>query len=494
MKMFHKTWPALVGWLAVISGGSFAAPPRCLADPDRPNVILVMADDMGWAQTGYRNHPILETPAIDAMSDSGIRFDRFYAAAPVCSPTRASVLTGRSNDRTGVLSHGYALRRQETTLAQLLKKAGYTTGHFGKWHLNGLRGPGVPVLHTDSHHPGHFGFDQWLSVTNYFDRDPLLSDRGRFVEFEGDSSEVVVDEAMKFVARQAKAGQPFLAVIWYGSPHDPFVAADRDVTEFEELDETSKQHYGELVAMDRSLGTLRKGLRELSIADDTLLWFCSDNGGLGNIRPSAVAPLRGSKGTIYEGGLLVPAVLEWPDRIKSPAVVDSRAGTVDILPTVLDALALNELIPERPLDGVSLMPVIEQVIAGETPAGRTRPLHFRHEGRLAVIEGDMKLLTTDIRTGKFELYDLANDLSETNDLVGERPEDAKRLMKELIDWNQTVQQSIAGMDYPDRRINPGEPQSQFWHTRPEYQTFLEAWKQRPEYARWFNRRAARQRP
>ena len=134
----------LISTLQMLSGRTQAT-----AAETPPNIILVMADDQGWGQTGYYNNPVLKTPNLDAMAANGLRFDRYYAAAPVCSPTRASVLTGRTNLRTGVLSHGYALRRQEKTIAQALKAAGYATGHFGKWHLNGLRGPGVPILAED---------------------------------------------------------------------------------------------------------------------------------------------------------------------------------------------------------------------------------------------------------------------------------------------------------------------------------------------------------
>jgi arylsulfatase A-like enzyme len=136
-----------------------------------PNILLVMADDMGWGETGFRHHPILRTPNLDAMASSGLRFERFYAGGPVCSPTRSSMLTGRSHERTGVLSHGYALRQQEKTIAQALQKAGYVTGHFGKWHLNGHRGPGAPIFASDPHSPGRFGFDDWVSVSNFFDID-----------------------------------------------------------------------------------------------------------------------------------------------------------------------------------------------------------------------------------------------------------------------------------------------------------------------------------
>ena len=203
------TWLVVVA-LAVVT--SFFSDAHAAAH-EPPNIVLVMADDMGWGQTGYYNHPILKTPNLDAMAAKGLRFDRFYAGAPVCSPTRASVLTGRTNDRTGVESHGYALRRQERTVAQALRNAGYATGHFGKWHLNGLRGPGVPVLASDDHNPGEFGFDQWLSVTNFFDRNPIMSRNGDFEEFKGDSSEIIVAEALKFIGQQAKANTPFLTVI-----------------------------------------------------------------------------------------------------------------------------------------------------------------------------------------------------------------------------------------------------------------------------------------
>ena len=181
------------------------------AAPPPPHIIFVMADDMGWGQTGYRGHPILKTPHLDAMAANGLRFDRFYAGGPVCSPTRAAVLTGRSPDRTGVLQHGYALRLQEKTIAQALKGAGYVTGHFGKWHLNGHRGPGVPLLADDPYHPGKFGFDEWVSVSNFFDLDPLLSRSGKIEEFKGDSSAIAVTEAVKFLERHRAGGRPMFA-------------------------------------------------------------------------------------------------------------------------------------------------------------------------------------------------------------------------------------------------------------------------------------------
>jgi arylsulfatase A-like enzyme len=242
----------------------------------RPNIILVMTDDQGWGETSYNGHPILKTPNLDAMAENGLRLDRFYAA-PNCSPARASILTGRSNDRTTVLNHGHALRRQEKVLPTALKKAGYATGHFGKWHLNGYSGPGVPILRDDSHHPGVFGFDYWYSVTNFFELNPLMSRNGEFEDVKGDSSDIIVNEALKFIEEKSKAEQPFFTVIWYGSPHLPWRALEKDKAAFKDLTPSSAEHYGELVAMDRSIGTLRAGLRKLDIHENTIIWFNSDN-------------------------------------------------------------------------------------------------------------------------------------------------------------------------------------------------------------------------
>ncbi len=306
----------------------------------KPNVVLVMADDQGWGQMGYMNHPALKTPHLDAMSENGLRLDRFYAGGPVCSPTRATVLTGRTHDRTGVFDHGYALRIQEKTLGQAMKRAGYATGHFGKWHLNGLRGPGAPIFKEDSHHPGAFGFDEWLSVTNFFDRNPIMSRKGKIEEYSGDSSEIIVDEALKFIKANATANKPFFTVIWYGTPHDPWTAAKADKKSFTKLSQKAQEHYGELVAMDRSIGTLRKGLREMGVAQNTLVWFMSDNGGLPRLDPPTTGGLRSFKGSMYEGGLRVPAIIEWPNGISKVRITKHPAGAVDIFPTIAEVAGL----------------------------------------------------------------------------------------------------------------------------------------------------------
>lgn len=449
---------------------------RSIAAQEHPHIVLVMADDQGWGQTGYYDHPILKTPNLDAMASNGLRLDRFYAGAPVCSPTRASVLTGRANDRTGVESHGYALRRQEVTIASLLTDAGYQTGHFGKWHLNGLRGPGVPILKSDDHNPGEFGFQSWLSVTNFFDRDPILSRQGEFEEFKGDSSEIVVDQALGFIEAGVASEMKTFTVIWYGTPHSPFKASSEDMRGFEQLDDASRHHNGELVAMDRSIGTLREGLRRLGIANQTLVWYCSDNGGLPKISPDTVGGLRGNKGTIYEGGLRVPAIVEWPAMIPQSRVSKFPASVLDIVPTLIEITDVSHSDPQRPLDGISLVPLFRSEISQ-----REKPIPFRHNGRAAWIDNRMKLLTNKLDGEKFELYDLEADFAEMRDLSDQRPQLAARMQKELLDWSRSVDKSVAGKDYPEKRVDPSEPAPRFWTDVQAYRPYFDQWRDRWEY-------------
>ncbi len=442
----------------------------------RPHIVLVMADDMGWGETSYNGHPVLKTPHLDAMAASGLRFDRFYAGAPNCSPTRATVMTGRSNDRTGVENHGYALRRQEKTLPQALRAAGYTTAHFGKWHLNGFKGPGAPVLKEDDHNPGAFGFDEWLSVTNFFDRDPLLSRKGKFEAFTGDSSEVIVAEALKHLERSGVGGKPTFTVIWFGSPHAPFVASESDRAGFSELAGLSQHHFGELVAMDRSIGTLRAGLRNLGLADNTLLWFCSDNGGLPEIKPSTVGNLRGFKNSVFEGGLRVPAIIEWPAVIRSPRITRYPAGTVDIFPTIADVLHLPADVMLAPIDGSSLQPLFTADVAA-----RSKPLAFRHTGRAALVDNRYKIVTQKIGEGTFEVFDLETDPGETKDISAAQPELSGRLRTALLAWNDSVGLSFSGKDYPEGKVAAGEPVSRDWMSAPEYAPYMAQLQARPEF-------------
>lgn len=436
------------------------------AATDRPNIIFVMADDMGWGQTGYRGHPVLKTPHLDAMAANGLRFERFYAGNPVCSPTRAAVMTGRTNERTGVLTHGYALRLQEKTVAQALKAAGYTTGHFGKWHLNGFKGPGAPVLAEDPRSPSAFGFDEWLSATNFIDMDPWLGRNGVPEKFTGDSSEVIVREAVQFLDKNRHSGKPLFAVIWYGTPHSPFKAYEEDRAPFADLDEESANHYGELVTMDRSIGHLRQKLRDFDLAENTLLVFCSDNGGLPKITPATTGGLRGNKGLVYEGGLRVPGIMEWPAVIK-PRVTSHPAGVVDLFPTVADIVGLPDTSFIRPVDGVSLKPLFEK----ET-GPRKEPLGFRFGKKTAFVDNRYKIVTDDRDQGAFELYDLEADPNETQDLAAEKPELLAKMKAQWQAWNASVDASFDGKDYPEGKVTPPDPESVSWYETDLYKPWL----------------------
>ena len=468
-----RTFSRFILPLLVAAGWTSTA---AAVDPARPNIILVMADDMGWGQTSYNHHPILKTPNLDAMAANGLRFDRFYAGAPVCSPTRATVLTGRTGERTGVTAHGYPLRLQEKTIAQAVRSAGYATAHFGKWHLNGLRGPGVPLPDSDPLHPGRFGFDEWLTTSNYFDLDPLLSRRGAIEEFSGDSSDVLVDQALRFVEQQQAKQQPFLVLIWYGTPHLPFRALPEDKAAFASLPPPSAEHHGELVAMDRSVGVLRQRLAALGLTHNTLLLFCSDNGGLREVQPDSVGGLRGYKNSLYEGGIRVPGIIEWPAVITTPRITDYPASTMDIFPTVADILGLPLDVFNQPIDGESLRPLLTREIGP-----RRQPIPFRHRVKSALVDNRYKLIGDTPELVEIELYDLADDPGETRNLAADQPVIAEHLRQQLRAWNQTVDASVAGLDYPERRVTPADPEPVSWTTASQYQPYLAEWSKRWEY-------------
>lgn len=349
---------AAVSWLGLVP---LAQTVRAQSSrPARPNIVLCMADDQGWGDVAYNGHAVLKTPNLDALAAEGLRFDRFYAAAPVCSPTRGSVMTGRHPNRFGCFSWGHSLRPQEQTIAETLQAAGYATGHFGKWHLGSVQ-KGSPV------NPGASGFDVWLSAPNFYDNDPVMSREGVAVPIKGESSMVAVDAALEFIRRQAKGPRPFLAVVWFGSPHSPHEAADEDRRLYADQDRKLQDFYGEISGLDRAVGKLRNGLKELGLRENTILWYCSDNGGLPNLGSTGG---RGKKADIYEGGLRVPAIIEWPARIPRPRVTAIPANTVDIYPTLLEIAGVKR-VDERPLDGVSLVPLIEDKMTS-----RPRPLGF----------------------------------------------------------------------------------------------------------------------
>ena len=431
----------------------------------RPNIILIMSDDQGWGQVGYMDHPYLKgkTPNLDAMAESGIRFNRFYAAASVCSPTRASVLTGRSPRRTGVPGLHKRLCLQEKTLPQALKKAGYATAHFGKWHLGGVKGSAMPILPDDPNGPKHYGFNEYLSATNYIEMNPLMTHNDEIVYLEGESSVLMVEAGLQFI--EANRDKPIFTVLWYGSPHFPYTALEQDMVGLPaDMDKRQRSLLGEIIAMDRSIGMLRDRLRELNLADNTLIWFCSDNGGRDH-EPHAMAGLRAQKGSLYEGGIRVPGLIEWPGTIK-PQVTDFPASTMDIMPTLIDLLDLPEDSILDVVDGESIVPLF----TGNTPK-RTHPIPFAFKG-MALMDGHFKLVKNGNGKGHpWELFDLDNDQSETTDLATQQPERFEQMKAEALALEASIAASAQGLDYPEGKVLQPQRGDQ-WESMTEYQALF----------------------
>ncbi len=469
--------PAVCALSALLAAGASAA------GQSRPNIVLVMADDQGWGDMAYQGHPVLKTPHFDRAAAAGLRFDRFYAAAPVCSPTRASVLTGRHPNRSGVFRWGYPLRPQEITLAEVLKTAGYMTAHFGKWHLGSVR-------NASPAHPGVNGFDHWLSAPNFFDNDPILSRQGFAVPTRGESSEVTVDAALGWIREQAEGGRPFLAVVWFGSPHSPHRAAERFRALYADEPERLQNFYGEISGMDHAFGKLRDALGQLGIREKTILWYSSDNGALPRV--GSAGGFRGAKGDVYEGGLLVPAILEWPERIREPRTIQARCNTSDIYPTLLDLVGVK--VARQPtLDGESLLPLLDgKATRRSQPMGfwdypapgiRTPSAEWMGElydaqrqgldlqpdpasleaarigppprpmdgfpGHAAWLAGEWKLHRIADREGEisWELYNLALDPAEKENLAEREGTRLDAMADKLHGWLRSVVESYYGKDY-----------------------------------------------
>ena len=490
MNTGRREFLKVLGAGACLAAASRASGAAAVAK--KPNIVLCMADDQGWGDMAYNGHKLLKTPNFDAMAAETLRFDRFYAAAPVCSPTRGSVMTGRHPNRFGCFKWGHSLRPQEVTVAEALKTAGYVTGHFGKWHLGSVH-KGSEVS------PGGSGFDEWFSAANFFDNDPILSRNGTAVQTKGESSMVTVDAAIEFIRKHAKGQKPFLAVVWFGSPHDPHRAIEKDRAAYADQPRGMQNFLGEITGMDRAFGKLRKELASSGLRDNTILWYCSDNGGL----KVGSTGGRARKGSTYEGGLRVPAILEWPPRIPKPRTTNVPCNTSDIYPTLLD-IAGVKIENQPPLDGVSLVSLID----GKMKA-RPRPMGFwdyptggksvrsdkiladllkaQKEGRKitdpAVIRPDAGKITrqypedsfpgraawldwpwklhrmqgggrnrkkvkTHAPSGvKLELYNLAEDPMEAGNLVDQHADRAKSMLAALEKWLASVVRSLNGKDY-----------------------------------------------
>ena len=443
---------------------------------DRPNAILIMADDLGWGDVGFNGGTVIQTPHLDEMAAASLRFERFYAAAPVCSPTRGSVLTGRHPYRYGIhgANQGH-LKSEEWTLYEALSGEGYTTGHFGKWHLGTLtkvlresnRGGPRGAAHysppwehavdvsfaTEAktptfdpmHKPLGAGSRFWPAITegevsvpygtHYWigDEQPVDPDSD---ELRGDDSRVIMDRAIEFLTEAVAADRPFVATVWFHAPHLPVVASPEFIALYPDASPYEASYYGCITALDEQIGRLRACLRELRVAENTIVAFCSDNGpeGIAGDAPGSAGPLRGRKRDLYEGGIRVPGLLEWPARIRAPRSTSIPCGTIDYLPTLLDAAGVAPP-ADRPMDGISLLPLI----TGEMSA-RPTPMEFQSAEQLALIDGRYKIHSRD-RGENFALFDLVADVGERTDLADERPELRRRMTGTLFAWQASCRAS-----------------------------------------------------
>ncbi len=489
----------LVGVVVCVSERTARAERPGGASSSRPNVILAMADDMGWGDPAYLGNRVAKTPNLDAMARAGLRFDRFYAQAPVCSPTRGSCLTGRHPFRYGVFyANTGHLPAEEITLAELLREQGYATGHFGKWHLGTLsktgpsrnRGSGKAVVEHFSP-PWENGFDVAFSTeakvptwdpmigpakfSAWWDpvadpsqatpfREPYrLQDGSQATEnLDGDDSRIIMDRAIPFLGEAVEQGKPFFAVVWFHAPHLPVVSGPEQTALYADREKYAQHYFGCITALDEQIGRLRGELRRLGVAENTMFWFCSDNGpeGTEGKAPGSAGRLRGRKRSLFEGGIRVPGILEWPAKVKPGSTTDVPASTSDYLPTVLDALGL-EMPGDRPLDGASLLPLVEGRMVE-----RPRPIAFESAGQFALVDNRYKLVRAGergkkakrregrkgsgraVEPGDFMLFDLVEDPSETNDLAAEKPDVVERMKRLLFEWRESCKKSLAGEDYP----------------------------------------------
>ena len=462
-----------------------------LAAAASPNVVIVLADDQGWGETGYNGHPYLKTPVLDEMAAGGLRFDRFYAAAPNCSPTRTSILTGRHPNRSGVFAPNHSTRPEEVTIAQILRNSGYRTGHFGKWHVGAVKA-------ASPTNPARMGYEEYLAHDNFFELDPPLSRNGAAPEIiRGESSEICVDAAISFLETvRSEGSDPFFITLWFGSPHSPYRALPEDLALYPDVPgDDLAGRFAEITAMDRALGRFRQWLRDAGVANDTLLWYASDNGitveGIPEGQRGGLfnGGWRGHKGSLYEGGLRVPAIIEWPSVVTFPRVTSVASVTTDIFVTVLSLLDLHHPDPDRPLDGLDLTQLIvdnkmgerpepigfwrfdrsrearnerwmdPRLTRGTTPTTRNPGIdfvNFKHPvarvgdfgGVAAWMDGRYKLVRTGRETP--ELYDLLADPKEREDLAASKPNLVASMLERLESWQRSVERSLSGADYQAR--------------------------------------------
>jgi len=475
------TCSALVAFLSGCCGTEIVqkGSPAFNAQERPPNIIIAVADDMGWGDTGYNGNEIQKTPALDQMAQEGIRFDRFYAACTVCAPTRASIMTGQNGARLGISHWGSShVQSSDILISEVLKNRGYSTGHFGKWHLGLLDkegkhdfvgGPRTPE--KDFSPPWVNGFDTCFSTENVAPTwDPMKlpdqgswgdkrrektglwgnnywTDTGKMVAHDdnlyGDDSRIIMDRVIPFVKKGAKDSTPFFAYIAFHTPHTPTISGGKYLKMYD--GHKGRHHYGAITAMDEQIGRLRQTLCELGENENTLIWFCSDNGAAKNKSDrfgeyggfGSNGPFRDWKGSAYEGGIRVPGIIVYPKLFKQPAVIKMPCVSSDMFPTLTAILGFPNEPVSQPQDGINILPALKGKMTY-----RDKPIGFAYNGRGAWMTQQHKIVVgLGKNTMKAELYDLSKDPYETNDIALKNPRRVNAMHRDFSKWIKSCNQS-----------------------------------------------------
>ncbi len=413
--------------------------PDATATTRRPNVIVILADDLGYADVGFTGCKDIPTPHIDTLAAHGVRCTSGYVSHSFCSPTRAGLMTGRYQQRFGHENNPawlpedtkVGLPVNQTTVADVMKSAGYVTGAIGKWHLGA-----APCFH-----PNERGFTEYFGFLGgghmYLPGSrggveytiPLMRNKTP-LELGGYMTDILSSEAAAFIARHK--ADPFYLYLAYNAVHTPLQAPEKYLNRFAGIADEKRRTYAAMTsAMDDGIGRVLAALREHDLERDTLVFFFSDNGGPITVVPCSNAPLRGGKGQLFEGGIREPFVVQWRGRLPEKAVYDEPVVSLDVFPTAA-ALAGVKLPDGLKLDGVNILPHL----AGEIKTPPHERLFWRMGGGVswAVREGRYKLLKLN-KNASLQLFDLNNDLGETKDLASEKPDVVARLQKAFETWN-----------------------------------------------------------
>lgn len=417
----------------------FGSVPALQAE-DAPNFVVFLADDLGWGDLACYGHPIIQTPNLDQFAREGVRFTQAYSACGVCSPSRSSILTGRTPYRNGVWrwipgGSDVHLRTSEITIPELLKPAGYQTMHSGKWHLNGMfNNPAQPQ-------PNDHGYDWWMATQN--NAAPSHKNPVNFVRngkdvgpLEGFSAPLVAEEAVRWIENERDPGKPFFMTVWTHEPHLPIESDPTFMNLYSDLeDDNLRQHHGNVTQLDHAFGKLMNALQEQGLTDDTFVIFTSDNGpegkgDRGRTRGST-GGLRGRKRDDHEGGIRVPAIVRWPGKVKAGTVSDVPIIGSDIFSTVL-SIADVDLPNDRTIDGVNMVPAL----SGQQ-LKRSVPLFWRthiapEASQAAMRIGDWKIVANSDLT-KFQLYEIEKDWKEEHDLATKIPEKLAEMKERLLE-------------------------------------------------------------